>query len=116
MDDNYDYYILRAESEFALGNNQNAIIDCDKAVNLDNFMAEAYLLRAKIYDVAGKPVYSIEDCTKVLENIPNHKEAFWNRAQYRIKVKDYTGACADLTETLNLGEQGAAALMKKYCK
>ena len=47
---------------------------------------------------------------------PNFLGLLDNRASYKLRVGDLKGACADWKKATELGNEGAAKLLKEHCE
>lgn len=68
-------YCNRSASRLKLEQYKKAIADSTKAIELDDKYVKAYYRRAQAYEATEKLDESLEDCKKILEIDPTHKEA-----------------------------------------
>jgi Tfp pilus assembly protein PilF len=79
---NYNYiaYLNRGNAYKDLGNYSQAIVDYDKAIELDRTIAEAYFRRGNAYIALGNEKQAIEDYDRAIEINPTVAEFYINRA------------------------------------
>ncbi|CAH2101405.1 unnamed protein product [Euphydryas editha] len=68
-------YCNRSATRLKLEQYKKAIADSSKAIELDDKYVKAYYRRAQAYEATEKLDESLEDCKKILEIDPTHKEA-----------------------------------------
>lgn len=68
-------YSNRAASKIKLEDNENAVLDCTKAIELDPKFVRPYLRRGKLYRELDKLQESLDDYQKVVELDPGNHEA-----------------------------------------
>jgi tetratricopeptide (TPR) repeat protein len=93
-------YEHRAYVNFKLGNIEDALYDFDKSLKIDPTNPEAYVGRAKLNWKQGKQKEAIEDLDKSIKNAIALQPVYWRarllKAEYSIKLNDYTSAAFDL--------------------
>lgn len=87
-------YILR------FGRHQEAIFTYTNAINLDPSYAEAYMKRARAYQLIGEVQSAMKDYDKALSLNPYSEVIFDKRAALRMIAKDYKGAISDQSQAL----------------
>jgi tetratricopeptide (TPR) repeat protein len=89
-----------------LGDNEGAIADAARAIELEPKLANAWLnrggARAHKGDIAGE----IEDLTHLIELEPDYADAFFNRGVAHLQRKEPADARADLVRFLELAKPG----------
>jgi len=84
------------------GHYDEAIEECNKAIELDPNLAAAYNNRAWAYNEKGQYDLAIADCNKAIELDPSLFEAYWNRAwAYTLQGKN-AKAIADFEKFITL--------------
>ena len=106
-----DFYYA-AEAAYKEGDNERAISDLTKAINLKNSYAEAYFTRAKIYSQTGQKVAAHDDFVRAAEifqfrNETNQAITAYNKA-IDIDHKSITAHLGRAKLYLNKGEEIAA--------
>lgn len=70
------YYCNRSASKIQIANNESALDDCSKAIELNDKYIRAFMRRAKLYEESSKLDESFADYKKVVELDPGNKEAY----------------------------------------
>ena len=70
------YYSNRAMAHLKLGNYSDAEMDCDAALEIDNYLVKAWLRRGTARMAMGMLEEARSDYQRVLELEPNNKQAF----------------------------------------
>ncbi|MFH1320717.1 MAG: tetratricopeptide repeat protein [Bacteroidota bacterium] len=95
---------------------QEAIQNCNKAIELKPDYEESYLCRgiakAKLKDYRG----AVLDYNKLIEIKPDDDGAYLNRGIVKFALGDLGGACVDWTKAHELGNFEASNKIKEYCK
>jgi tetratricopeptide (TPR) repeat protein len=102
-----------AVSEFALGNNTEAVTELSKVIDAGIATAQVFSLRGMAYQNAGNFDASIADFNRVLILNPNSLEALNNRAAAYGKKGDYENAIKDLNSVLVVNPKMAMALVNR---
>ena len=116
-DPNNDNYLnARCIAHKNIGNNNKALKDCLKAINLNPMHQEAYnnlgLLKVDINDFRG----AINSYTKQLVISPNNKWSHYFRADAYYLSGDMKKACSDWLKASTLhGHKNAARLLSENC-
>lgn len=76
------HYLKNGSAKYQLQNFQGAIVDLDRAVELDANNAEAYYLRALCYSNINELDKAEVDFSKTISLQADYKEAYFNRAFY----------------------------------
>ena len=85
-----------------------AISDITKAIELDPNLAEAYALRALLYQhQLEQPYLAIEDLSKAIELNPNDKDSYEQRAEIYKELGEYDLAQKDFDMTDELDSEDA---------
>lgn len=109
-ENNANHHFRNGSAKLQLKDYQGAILDLNKAIELNPNYREAYYARAVSYGILGKPDQAGVDFDKVIQLDPTYKDAYLNRAFYvREKTGDYTGALQDYNTFLNLNKDGNKA-------
>ena len=109
------YHTNRAAVLQNLNRLEEALNDCNKAIELEPDFPQAYfnrgilLIKVKMFDEA------ISDLTKFLELEPGNAMAYYNRgiAEYYKGKKDV--ACGDIQQAAKLGVPNALEMFNKFC-
>ena len=83
-------------------NFKKALSDCDKAIDLNANLIEAYINRGHIYDDLGNYHQAIEDYTKAINLKPNYAIAYYGRGISYANLKDVQRAIYDFEQYLKL--------------
>jgi tetratricopeptide (TPR) repeat protein len=85
-----------------LGEYQRAIVDYDRAIELDPNYARAYASRGSAFRNLREYKRAIEDYNRALENRPSYLWAYAGRGQAYSLLKEYTHAIKDLNHAIEL--------------
>merc|ERR1719414_831094 len=96
------FYSNRAAAKSSLGNLDDAIEDCNKAIDLDSKYLKVILRRAKLYDKLDKCYEALKDYQRVLELDPNHRESYSRIMPLEMRIKEKMKA-EMLSNLKNLG-------------
>lgn len=95
-------YLNSGESKRNRGDFKEAIIDYDKAIEINSTFEDAYLDRglakADLKDYMG----AMEDYNKAIDIYPNFALAYLNRGNLKCDLKDYYGALEDCNKALGI--------------
>lgn len=105
----FSFYQKRAESSFARGDFDAAVIDYSKVIELKPDLAEGYLGRGTAYQNKNWPDLAIVDFAKVIEMTPKGSAAYLGRAQSFEKKGDVQKAKADYQKVLELDAENVSA-------
>lgn len=94
-------YTGRCYARWALEDSA-AIVDCEKALQLDPKNVGAYHLRGVIKLTKGDITGDINDQTRAMTLAPNEAALYFERARARTAAKDYDGAIADYNQCIAL--------------
>jgi len=97
-------------SEFEAGNNQAALRDFTKSIQLDPGNISSYLLRGRtklrLNDYRG----AVADCDRVIQSNPNFNATVYDtRGRSKYHLGDYAGAIEDCGKAINLDPQFVSA-------
>lgn len=89
-------YFLRARAYVGLERIEDSLADISKVLELGFPRTQGYVLKAMIYGrKLGKWKEQAEFATKALEFDPTETDAYYLRAEAKIKMSDYSGALKD---------------------
>ena len=91
------------------GRYDEAIAECNKAIELDPNMAGAYVNRSFAYSKKGEFDKTIADCNKAIELDPNLADAYNNRGIAYYNKGDYDKAARDFKKAIMLNPENAKA-------
>ena len=77
----------------------------NRALELDDSMADGYYNRGNLHDSLGEYEEAIADFSKAIELVPEMTAAWNNRGNARMELADYTGALADFEEVIRLNPE-----------
>ena len=100
--DNADYYYYLAEADKQQNRNNPAMLNYEKAININPKFAPAYLGRAKMNIKLNPTSKYINDINRAIENDPTYSDAFLERARYYIRRHQLSEAQADLEMVLRI--------------
>ena len=106
---NYAAYCNRGNAYKNLGNYSQAIVDYDKAIELDPAIAEAYYCRGNAYVALGNEKQAIEDYDRAIEINPTIAEAYINRAYIYVTHGNEKQAIEDANRAIEINPTIAEA-------
>src|SRR5215470_9394771 len=104
-----DFYIGRGAAYLSKGDNDRAIADLTKAIEIDPKYAAAYNSRGNAYRDRKDYDQAIADHTRAIEIDPKYAAAYNNRGNAYRDKKDYDQAIADYTTAIEIDPKYAAA-------
>lgn len=81
-----------------------ALMNLNKAIQVDANHAAAYYLRANIKDKFEDRHGAMKDYNVALEKNPKFADAFYARGNVKMKLQDYYGAIADYSSAIGINE------------
>ena len=106
-------YFYKAYEKFNNGNDQGAIVDFSKAIEINPNYSQAYNNRgtskANLEDYQG----AIVDYSKAIELKSNYVLAYYNRGSSKANLKDYRGAIADFTIAIEINPNFSEAYFNR---
>ena len=102
-------HLNRGKDLWAQGIDDEAMREFNRAIALDNRLAEAYFYRAFLYDEAGSFDRAIADYTQAIRLDPNYMVAYNNRGSAYSDIGDFDRAIADYNQTIRLNPNLADA-------
>ena len=101
-------YNVRGTSKAQFGDFKNAIIDFNKALQVDKNDAQAYANRGKAKDELGDFKGALSDLTKAIELKPEEQDYYIHRGNTKVKIHDFAGAISDCSKAIELEPTDAA--------
>ena len=101
-------YNVRGTSKAQFGDFKNAIIDFNKALQVNKNDAQAYANRGKAKDELGDLKEALADLSKAIELKPEEHDYYIHRGNTKVKMHDLTGAIDDCNKALELTPNDAA--------
>jgi tetratricopeptide (TPR) repeat protein len=81
-----------------------ALINLNKAIDVDPSYARAYYIRANIKDAFDDRHGAMKDYNSALEKNPKFADAFFARGNVKMKLQDYYGAIDDYSAAITINE------------
>jgi tetratricopeptide (TPR) repeat protein len=81
-----------------------ALINLNKAIEIDPMYYRAYYLRANIKESFDDRHGAMKDYNLALEKNPKFADAFFARGNVKMKLQDYYGAIDDFTSAIGINE------------
>lgn len=108
-------YFNKGNTKIEAGDNNGAIQDYNKAIEINPKLDAAFRNRAaakiELTDYQG----AVLDYNKAIELNPK-VDSYYNRGVVKNSKADYDGACVDWRKATELGHTEALRLVKEYCK
>jgi len=79
-----------------------ALLNLNKAIDLDKNYSDAYFLRANIKENFDDRHGAMKDYNLAIEKNPKLSEAFFARGNVKMKLMDYYGAISDFTSAISI--------------
>jgi tetratricopeptide (TPR) repeat protein len=95
-------YQDRAEVNRSLGNHLEALSDCDKALELNPKLIDAYFRRGLTYTELGDLGLALENYNQTLDLDPEHVQAYIQRSWIYFRKEDYKRAKRDCQSAISL--------------
>jgi tetratricopeptide (TPR) repeat protein len=106
-------YPLRGLAWEGKGNNDKAIADCTKGIELDPQSAAAYGSRGLAWYAKKDYVKAIADYDKAIAIDPKPADTYYNRGNAWYAKKDYVKAIADYTKVIEINPKDAEAYYRR---
>jgi tetratricopeptide (TPR) repeat protein len=90
-----------------------ALMNLNKAIDVDPNYAPAYFLRGNIKDNFDDRHGAMKDYNMAIEKNPKFADAFFARGNVKMKLQDYYGAIADFTSCISLNENNIEAYFNR---
>lgn len=81
-----------------------ALLNLNKAIELDANYSPAYYIRANIKDTFDDRHGAMKDYNLAIEKNPKFADAYFARGNVKMKLQDYYGAIADFTSAIVINE------------
>ena len=102
------YYSLGVEKSEAK-DYAGAVVDLDKAIELNRDYLRAYYERGRAQFYLGNPDGAIASCTQVIKMEPDAADAYYGRGTIKASLGNYAEAIVDLDKAIELDAQHADA-------
>ena len=99
------FYNNRGIAKAEKGQYDQAILDYNKAIEIDPKYAEAYNNRGRVYRLKGQYDQAVLDYNKAIEIDPKYVDAYYNRATFYYVKREYDKAWDDIKMIQDLGYQ-----------
>jgi tetratricopeptide (TPR) repeat protein len=90
-----------------------ALLNLNKALEVDPNYAPAYFLRGNIKDNFDDRHGAMKDYNAAIEKNPKFADAFFARGNVKMKLQDYYGAIADFTSCISFNENNIEAYFNR---
>ena len=97
-------------------NNDGALADLNKALEVDPEYVEGYSARANFKFTMGDYDGSILDLTQIITINRRNKNAFLRRGNAKHRLNRVQAACSDWKQAEGLGSRAALQMLSKYCE
>lgn len=100
LDPSFSSYIRRGEARLQIEDEENAILDFDKAIALRPDLSETYHYRGMAKQRTKKYNDAIKDFDMAISISKKYAQALCSRAEVKLKLKDVDGAFNDYKEAM----------------
>ncbi len=101
-------YNVRGTSKAQFGDFKNAIIDFNKALQVNRNDDQAYANRGKAKDELGDLKGALADLSKAIELKPDEHDYYIHRGNTKVKMQNFSGAIGDCSKAISLEPEDAA--------
>lgn len=101
-------YNVRGTSKAQFGDFKNAIIDFNKAIQINKQDHQAYANRGKAKEELGDLNGAVADLSKAIELNPEEHDYYIHRGNTKVKLNDFEGAISDCSRAIKLQANDAA--------
>ncbi|MFA0964784.1 tetratricopeptide repeat protein [Roseivirga sp. BDSF3-8] len=108
-----DELVKKGITLYAEKNYMEALVNLNKAIDLDKSYFKAYYLRGVIKAHFGDNHGAMKDFNESLELNPTFTEGYFERGNLKYSLQDYYGAISDYSEVINLNENHVEAYYKR---
>ena len=105
-------HLENGNAKYNLRDYSGAILDYNKAIEINPYYTEAYYKRGNAKRDIGDNHGAIQDYNKAIEINPNDADAYLNRGYAKDKLDDKNGACLDWSMAAKLRDMDAYDLIK----
>ncbi|MBD2041568.1 serine/threonine-protein kinase [Microcoleus sp. FACHB-672] len=110
---NAEVYYKRGNSNYDLGNLEDAKADYTQAIRLDSKHAKAYQNRGLVYSDLTDYRAAIDDYNQAIVLQPDDAAAYEKRGRAYFNLNDYKAAIEDYTQVIRLNNQDAFAYINR---
>jgi tetratricopeptide (TPR) repeat protein len=110
-----EVYLSRGIAKNATGDGKDAILDLDRAIEIEPTNADSYFVRAVVKSSLGDQRGALLDCSNAIKLNNKHAEAFFLRGIIKHILVDKNEACFDLSRAGEFGMPIAYSVIQKYC-
>jgi len=104
-----DELVKEGHKKLAAGRAEEALLDAEKAIYIDNKSASAYFLRARAAHDIGLKREALKDYDKAIALNPRYTKALVNRALIKGGLGNFKAALSDLNAAIEIEPSFAAA-------
>lgn len=90
-----------------------ALLNLNKALDIDQNYAPAYFLRGNIKDNFDDRHGAMKDYNTAIEKNPKFADAYFARGNIKMKLQDYYGAIGDFTSCITINENNIEAYFNR---
>ena len=108
-------YKSRGRSYLEKGQNDDAISDFDKAIELNPKDAEIYFFRGNAYHNKRQFDKAMSDYSKAIEINPRYTNAYYSRGLYYQTIEEYRKAISDFDKVIKIDPENAYAYYYRGC-
>lgn len=112
---NEEYLELGSESIVA-GDYNQALINFNKAIEIDPESVEAYINRGLVLGIMGDYSSALQDFNKSIDIDPDNAEAYKSRGITKLYLEQKIAGCKDLTQAARMGYPNGYGLVNEFCK
>ncbi|KAF2138563.1 uncharacterized protein K452DRAFT_353076 [Aplosporella prunicola CBS 121167] len=95
-------YNMRGTFKYLMGNNQAALADLTKSVELDPSLTQSFIKRASMHLEQGEREAAANDFEQAMEQNANDPDIFYHRAQLHFILSEFADAAKDYQTSIDL--------------
>jgi tetratricopeptide (TPR) repeat protein len=111
----FNIYLNRGISYLELEENESALKDISKAIELGPNNASAYHSRGRVYYSTKQYAEAVKDFSRSVEINPENDAAYYNLGMTYFRLEDSKNACENFHKSCSLGNKNACKMIIMNC-
>ena len=109
-------YLELGYESIVAGDYNLALVNFNKAIEVDPNSVEAYNNRGLVLGIMGDYSSALADFNKSIQLDPDNAEAYKSRGITKLYLEQKADGCIDLTTAARMGYPGGYDLIDEFCK